>query len=227
MINFSLKLLEVSSMAEICQIKGPLDFLLIFASTALVSTISIERSSVAVSKKVTAGVWVLLGIVTGTFTLLVCIEAIKKEFTITASGLACAPIASNSPLSAVLLFVLSSSLFIFLLMTVISYLRILILLAGWGLIDSKSNPSEQINPAARRSVMVRILSISFIYLLLLAPCSLIMLMESLKLVKAPDVASLVISILLAIVSSVNPCIILFAHTAIYRQLCFKLTCLFG
>ncbi|KAJ9088027.1 hypothetical protein DSO57_1027221 [Entomophthora muscae] len=227
-VNFSLKLDNVFTMEEMCRFKGPLDFVLIFASMALVSIISLERSSVAVSRRVTAGVWGLLGLVSGVFLSLVFVETINMEFTVTASGLACAPVASNSPLSAFLLFVLSASIFTFLIITFVSYVRILVLLGGWGLIEPKPDSPDQINPVLRkRSVMIRILSISFIYLLLLAPCSLTMMMESLKVVKAPDVASLIISILLATVSIINPCIILFAHTAIYRQLCFKLTEMLG
>ncbi|KAJ9086952.1 hypothetical protein DSO57_1038197 [Entomophthora muscae] len=226
-VNFSLKLDNVFTMEEMCRFKGPLDFVLIFASMTLVSIISIERSSVAVSKRVTAGVWGLLGLVSGVFLMLVMTETVRGEFTVTASGLACATVSSNSPLSAALLFVLSSSILTFLLVTVTSYVRVLFLLSGWGLIEPKPSPPDHINPAAKKSVMVRILTISSIYLLILGPLSLTMLMESLKLVKAPDVASLIVSIQLAFVSIVNPCIILFAHTAIYRQLCFKLTCMLG
>ncbi|KAJ9088184.1 hypothetical protein DSO57_1025737 [Entomophthora muscae] len=225
MSNFILKLAKVSNMEMVCQIKGPLDFIFIFTSMALVSIISIERSSIAVSKRAAAGVWALLGLVTSIFLGLVCIEAIRKEFTVSASGLACAPVASKSPLSAALLLVLSSSLFVFLLMTVMSYLRILIILGEWGSTERKN---EMFTPILRRKpVMHRILVIATIYFLLLAPCSLAILVESLNLIKEADLASTIVSLLLVTVSIANPCVILFAHTAIYRQLCFKLTNMFG
>ncbi|KAJ9056206.1 hypothetical protein DSO57_1035533 [Entomophthora muscae] len=217
MISFVTQKVDPSRLPTMCKIKGPLDFVLIFASMLLVATIGMERSSVVVSKKTSFGVWAGLTFLALMFLTAVMAGVVSGEFTVSASGLDCTPDATASKLSVFVLFLLGSSLLALLGVTLYSYFGILVHIGEWDFFEAKPI-SNFPQPPRTTPVIIRITAIAVVYLLLLGPCSILIISEALQLSKESQSTSLFISFILATISIANPCLILFAHTTIFYAL---------
>ncbi|KAJ9088024.1 hypothetical protein DSO57_1027217 [Entomophthora muscae] len=194
----------------LCQVKGPIDFLLQYLSLLIVAIIAMERFSKVRGTQIPAMVWNLVIVYTTVYFTLVLMTALSNEFYTSPSGCDCAPVAKTSFLSALVIFGLGFSMFLSLAITLYCYTGILGYVRETG---AKLNTTR-----ISRSVLVRVISTCVIYLLLVSPSSILIMMEATHNSAILDKLSLAISILVAIIAVANPCLVLFAHSLIFEQL---------
>ncbi|KAJ9072960.1 hypothetical protein DSO57_1021588 [Entomophthora muscae] len=212
---------DLSSLDRICLVKGPVDFLGLFVSALLVMLIAIKRYMCAFDKRVPKVLVLgMLGYSLGYVTL-VAVTVVRGEFSKSPSGIDCAPNALASASAASLVFMLGFSLLVFLLVTLACYLRICVLL----MFQLEQKPSSVFR---RIRLAVRPIAITSTYFVLIAPSSVLIMMESFGTsVDVAEKASIVISVCLYSVSLANPCLVLFAHTLFYDRLwaCVRNSCI--
>lgn len=200
-----------SGFAAFCAVKGPIDFVLLFLSLVLVAVIALERYCKVRGAAIPQAAWGGIAGVTAGYTALVGVVAARREFSTSMSGVDCTPVIDQSLLAAGVVFALGFCMFVSLAVALFAYLRIL------GLVRRARQTGY--DPHSRhRKVGLRVGSISAIYLLLIAPSSVFIMLEGARHRVALHVLDVVITILNALVSIANPCLILFAHSLIFEQL---------
>ncbi|KAJ9069117.1 hypothetical protein DSO57_1021902 [Entomophthora muscae] len=193
-----------------CMIKGPIDFILLFLSLVLVAIIAMERLCKVKDTSIPRPVWIAIGTCTAIYTTLVAIAAIRGEFSASISGCDCTPAINESLLSACVVFALGFFMALSLVAAVFSYICIL------GLV--KKARAKRGDYPKHSSAILRVITISFIYFSLIAPSSILIMMEGTRSHFSSHILDIVISILNALNSIANPCLILFAHSLIFDQL---------
>ncbi|KAJ9085280.1 hypothetical protein DSO57_1015665 [Entomophthora muscae] len=201
---------EAGYLWKFCIIKGPIDFLLRYISFLLVALIAMERLSKVRDSSIPAWMWIFLSIYTAVFTSLILVTALRSEFYKSPSGVDCAPISRKSIFSSAALFGLGLFMFISLLITLCCYLGILCHVQA-----TRSNANVTRKPS---HVLARVAVICVVYLLLISPCSILIMVQATYRYKAARLISLSTTLLLEFNLVANACITLFAHSLIFEQL---------
>ncbi|KAJ9055336.1 hypothetical protein DSO57_1004853 [Entomophthora muscae] len=195
-----------------CKIKGPIDFLLLYLSPVLVAIIAMERYCKVRGTTISSSTWAAMAMYTVAYSSLIALAAAQSEFSTSLSGCDCTPIATNSLISAAVLFMLGFSMFLSLIVAIFSYLRILCFINVFQI-------NKTYNPLAKRTkVYLRVITICLIYLLLIAPASILIMLEGSRNSNESNVLNITVSLLVAMNDIANPCLILFAHSLIFDQL---------
>ncbi|KAJ9055340.1 hypothetical protein DSO57_1004857 [Entomophthora muscae] len=192
-----------------CTIKGPIDFLLKYSSLVLVALMAIKRFYKVKGIDIPLSIWIVIAFCSILFTILVIMAVVYNEFH-TLSGNNCMPIAANSILSATVVFALGFFMLFSLFATLFAYLNIIVIVKQVQLRIGQ--------PSKDRAVVCRVFSISLIYLLLIAPSSVFVMMEGSRSFARSDLINLSISLLTCLNAIANPCLVLFAHSIIFKQL---------
>ncbi|KAJ9064277.1 hypothetical protein DSO57_1032228 [Entomophthora muscae] len=194
----------------LCQVKGPIDFLLQYLSLLVVAIIAMVRFSKVRGTQIPAKVWTLVIVYTTLYFTLVLLTALNSEFYTSPSGCDCAPVAKASFLSALVVFWLGFSMLIFLPITLYCYT---------GILSYVRETRAKVNTThISRRVLARVISTCIIYFILVLPSSIFIMMEATHNSAILDKLSLAISILMALIPVANPCLVLFAHSLIFEQL---------
>ncbi|KAJ9055343.1 hypothetical protein DSO57_1004860 [Entomophthora muscae] len=194
-----------------CKFKGPTTFLLFYFSLVLIGLIAMERYYKVRSSTIPPIIWFLIIICTATFIVLVALSAIYGEFSASLTGCDCAPLAKNSTLSAIVIFSLGFLMLASVVTALFGYVGVLRFLLQT---QARMNHTFE----SSHKVKIRVLSISLIYLLLIAPAAILIMMEGTNLFMPSELLSLVITTLIALTTIADPCLILFSHSLIFEQL---------
>ncbi|KAJ9064273.1 hypothetical protein DSO57_1032224 [Entomophthora muscae] len=199
---------DLNKLQQFCHIKGPVDFVLQYSSSLAVAVIAMVRFSKVRGTTIPVWVWIVLGVCAAAFAGLVLVTALRSEFYPSPSGVDCIPIGEISIFSSAVLFSLGLFMFLSLAITLFCYLCIL------GYVRGTSSKVTGI----RKHVLARVTGICVVYLLLVAPSSVLIMMQAIFKYEALNQISLATTFLVDINTVANACITLFAHSLIFGQL---------
>ncbi|KAJ9055335.1 hypothetical protein DSO57_1004852 [Entomophthora muscae] len=199
------------SFRSFCRFKGPVDFILLYVSLVLVSLIAITRYFKVKSSSIPHLIWVIIVACTSLYGSVICIAAAKGEFSTSLSGFDCTPIATNSIISAVVQFSLGFFMFVSFMAGLFAYLGIL------SCVDTAHDVSCSTTHRPKL-VLIRVACILLTNLSLVAPSSVLIMLEGSRNSNESNLLSSVVSILVALNILANPCLVLFAHSGISKNL---------
>ncbi|KAJ9078813.1 hypothetical protein DSO57_1002874 [Entomophthora muscae] len=205
-----------------CKVKGPIDFLIIYASMLLVAVVARSRLAVVLDKHIHIIEKIALFLYTAFYCGVVVWIGYYDEYQVSPSGVDCAPNAHLNTRSALLVFLLGLSLLISTAIALSCYSSILwFLYRNYRNLEHTTNkPTVSLIPRAsnvNRQVIYRTAAVCSVYLLLSVPAGILLMMEATVTLPYTDTLSFVISVCVSLSTIANPCLVLFAHSIIYHH----------
>ncbi|KAJ9066066.1 hypothetical protein DSO57_1013288 [Entomophthora muscae] len=202
-------------MKRSCRVLGPIGFILLYMSTGLVASISIERWSRISGRRLSRLSQATVAVYSLFYFSCVGMAVLSDQFDATPSGLDCTVDVSESWFNAGMVFLLGLNFVLMLCVSLYSYVAVYIHIRS-----VTKRPADPTRPpmSINHRVKIRIIITMLVYAILVTPAALFLFLEALQLLENLYYTSLFASILIAAVPVANACLVLFAHSLVFTQL---------
>ncbi|KAJ9051255.1 hypothetical protein DSO57_1006178 [Entomophthora muscae] len=219
----------IDSVPLMCTIEGVVDFVSVFMSMFLVAAIALVRLSHVIKWDIPFGLRYALASFALVFVGLCVACGLRNEFYILESNIYCAPVAATSPISMAVLVLHSLSLLVFLGIALACYAKIISALLSSYRDFNAINLHNDIAIAptqhweTKRPGIIRTTVIILSYLITILPPSILMFLEAVLPMPISKSLNTPIDLFIVSISILNPSLVLFAHSAIFKELTLLFT----